>query len=321
MIGSLLVTLAIALLIIFIISRTAIIIPEQHVFIIERLGRYSATLGSGFHILTPFIDVVRHKHSLKEFALDTAPQVCITKDNVQVKIDGLLYLKVLDPKQASYGVDDYIFATSQLAQTALRNELGRIELDEVLESRDNINLNIVRHLDQASESWGIKVLRFEIQNIKPPEDILGAMEEQAKAERKKRAIILASEGERDAAVNQAEGEKQRVIRASEASRLQHINQAEGQAAAILAISEATAEGLRQIASATKEPGGKEAVSLKVAESYIHEFGKLAQKSTTMILPANLTDVGSMIALATKTIERTRKVGRLRGRRRLKVVNR
>jgi regulator of protease activity HflC (stomatin/prohibitin superfamily) len=269
--------------------------------VVERLGRYSRTLGAGFHILWPFLDSVQYKHSLKETAIDIPEQICITRDNVQVGVDGILYSKVLDPQRASYGISDYRFAITQLAQTALRSEIGKIELDRTFEERTNINSQVVNELDKATEPWGVKVLRYEIKNITPPKDVLAAMEKQMRAEREKRAVILTSEGERDAAINQAEGEKQQVIKASEAKKQQQINEAEGAAAAIMAIAGATAEGLRKVAESTQIPGGYEAVQLRVAEQYITKFGELAKASNTLVLPANVSDVGSMLTLAMNMI--------------------
>jgi regulator of protease activity HflC (stomatin/prohibitin superfamily) len=299
--GALIVFLGLAVLVLFIISRTAVVVPQQSAFVVERLGRYRATLDAGFHILLPFIDAIRYRHSLKEYAVDIPEQVCITRDNVQVHVDGVLYLKVLNPERASYGVSDYPFAISQLAQTTLRSEIGKIDLDRTFEERMHINLQIVNELDKATEPWGIKVLRYEIKNITPPADVLAAMEKQMRAEREKRAVILTSEGQRDAAINNAEGEKQQVIKASEATRQQQMNEAEGQAAAILAVADATAQGIRKVAEAIQLPGGFEAVQLRVAEQYIGQFGNIAREGTTMVLPANAADVGSMIALAMNVI--------------------
>jgi regulator of protease activity HflC (stomatin/prohibitin superfamily) len=301
--GALIVFLVLAFLILFVISRTAVVVPQQSAFVVERLGRYRATLDAGFHILLPFIDAIRYRHSLKETAIDIPEQICITKDNVQVHVDGVLYLKVMNPERASYGVSDYLFAISQLAQTTLRSEIGKIELDRTFEERMHINLQVVTELDKATEPWGIKVLRYEIKNITPPADVLAAMEKQMRAEREKRAVILASEGQRDAAINSAEGEKQQVIKASEAKKQQQINEAEGQAAAILAVTQATSEGIRKVAEAINLPGGYEAVQLRVAEQYIGQFGQLAKESNTVVLPASVADVGSMIALAMKVINR------------------
>jgi regulator of protease activity HflC (stomatin/prohibitin superfamily) len=259
-------------------------------------------MQAGFHILLPFVDVIRYRHSLKEAAVDIPAQVCITRDNVQVGVDGILYLKVLNPERASYGIADFYFAISQLAQTTLRSEIGKIDLDKTFEERMNINMSVVAELDKASEPWGVKVLRYEIKNITPPQDVLAAMEKQMRAEREKRAVILNSEGARDAAINNAEGEKQQVIKASEARRQQQINEAEGQASAILAVAQATAAGIRQVADAIRQPGGIEATQLRVAEQYVEQFGRLAQESNTLILPANTSDIASMVATAMKVFQ-------------------
>jgi regulator of protease activity HflC (stomatin/prohibitin superfamily) len=301
---ALIVFVVVAVLVIIVIARTARVVPQQSAFVVERLGKYRATLPAGFHVLMPFVDSIRYRHSLKETALDIPEQVCITRDNVQVHVDGVLYLKVLDPQRASYGVADYVFAITQLAQTTLRSEVGKIDLDRTFEERTHINTQVVNELDKASEPWGIKVLRYEIKNISPPKDVLAAMEKQMRAEREKRAVILASEGERDAAINTAEGQKQQVIKASEASKQQQINEAEGAAAAILAIANATAEGLRTVAAATQVAGGYEAVQLRVAEQYITKFGELANATdTTMIVPAGVADVAGMLATAMNVVRR------------------
>jgi regulator of protease activity HflC (stomatin/prohibitin superfamily) len=306
--GALIVTLVFAFFVLVVLMRTAVVVPQQSAYVIERLGRYRATLDAGFHILIPFFDAIRYKHSLKEYAVDIPEQICITRDNVQVHVDGVLYLKVLNPERASYGVADYPFAISQLAQTTLRSEIGKIDLDRTFEERMHINVQIVNELDKATEPWGIKVLRYEIKNITPPVDVLAAMEKQMRAEREKRAVVLTSEGQRDAAINNAEGEKQQVIKASEARKQQQINEAEGQAAAIQAVAEATAAGIRKVADAIQLPGGFEAVQLRVAEQYIGQFGELAKTSNTMILPASVSDVGSMIAMAMNVITRGRPDG-------------
>src|ERR671914_2799416 len=247
--GGLFVIILLAVITLIVLAKTAIVVPQQSAFVVERLGRYAGTLDAGFHILVPFMDVIRYKHSLKEAAVDIPAQVCITRDNVQVQVDGVLYLKVLNPERASYGISDYNFAISQLAQTTLRSEIGKIELDRTFEERTNINLQVVTELDKASEAWGVKVLRYEIKNITPPSDVLAAMEKQMRAEWEKRAVILTSEGMRDAAINTAEGVKQETIKHSEARKLQQINEAEGQAAAIEAVAKATAEGIRRVAEA------------------------------------------------------------------------
>jgi regulator of protease activity HflC (stomatin/prohibitin superfamily) len=292
-----------AVLVVFVLARTTIVVPQQNAFVVERLGKYRTTLGAGFHILVPFLDVIRYRHSLKEVAIDIPEQICITRDNVQVHVDGVIYLQVLNPERASYGVADYLFAISQLAQTTLRSEIGKIDLDRTFEERGTINVALVHELDKASEPWGIKVLRYEIKNITPPADVLTAMEKQMRAEREKRAVVLASEGARDAAINQAEGGKQQVIKASEAKKQQQINEAEGAAAAILAIATATAEGTRKVADAIRVPGGFEAVQLRVAEQWVDRLGQLAKESNTLVLPANVADVGAMIQLALTAIRR------------------
>src|SRR5688500_14949731 len=289
MTGGLITLLILTILVLVIVAKTAIVVPQQSAYVVERLGRYHGTLDAGFHVLLPFVDAIRYRHSLKEIAVDIPAQVCITRDNVQVGVDGVLYLKVLNPERASYGISDYLFAISQLAQTTLRSEVGKIDLDRTFEERTNINTQVVSELDKASEAWGVKVLRYEIKNITPPQDVLAAMEKQMRAEREKRAVILTSEGQRDAAINTAEGEKQQVIKASEARRQQQINEAEGQASAILAVASATAEGIRRVAESIRQPGGMEATQLRVAEQYVTQFGHLAQESNTMILPANVAD--------------------------------
>ena len=296
-IGGLILVGVFVLLVVIVLAKTAVIVPQQNAFIVERLGKFSGTLNAGFHILTPFIDTIRYKHSLKEQAADIPEQVCITRDNVQVGVDGVLYLKVMDPERASYGIQNYLFAVSQLAQTALRSEIGKIDLDRTFEERTAVNASIVAELDKASEPWGVKVMRYEIKNINPPRDVLDAMEKQMRAEREKRAVILNSEGVRDAAINTAEGEKQQVIKASEARKQQQINEAEGEGAAILTVARATADGIRAVAESIQARGGSEAVQLRVAEQYLTEFGKLAKTGNTLIIPATLSDMSSMIATA------------------------
>ncbi|HJR61795.1 MAG TPA: stomatin-like protein [Vicinamibacterales bacterium] len=302
MTGGLIVLMILAFLVLIIIAKAAVVVPQQSAYVVERLGRYHGTISAGFHVLLPFVDTIRYRHSLKESAIDIPAQVCITRDNVQVGVDGVLYLKVLNPERASYGISDFLFAIIQLAQTTLRSEVGKIDLDKTFEERTNINTQVVSELDKASESWGVKVLRYEIKNITPPHDVLAAMEKQMRAEREKRAVILTSEGTRDAAINTAEGVKQEVIKASEARKQQQINEAEGEAAAIMAVATATAAGIRSVAEAIKMPGGFEAVQLRVAEQYVGQFGELAKKSNTLVLPANVADVASMIALAMKSVQ-------------------
>jgi regulator of protease activity HflC (stomatin/prohibitin superfamily) len=306
--GVVIVFILIALLVLFVLYKTAVVVPQQSAYVVERLGRYHATLNAGFHLLVPFVDAIRYQHTLKEQAIDIPAQVCITRDNVQVGVDGILYLKVLNPERASYGIANYTFAISQLAQTTLRSEVGKIDLDRTFEERSSINAAVVGELDKASEAWGVKVLRYEIKNIEPPADVLAAMEKQMRAEREKRAVILTSEGQRDAAINTAEGEKQQVIKASEASRQQRINEAEGQAAAIRAVASATAEGIREVADAIRTDGGIEAVQLRVAEQYVTQFGQIARQTNTVVVPANVSDVAGMIAAAMKVFDTARGTG-------------
>ena len=274
------------------------IVPQQNAWVVERLGKFHRVLEPGLELIMPFVDRIAYKHSLKEVPLDVPEQVCITKDNVQVAVDGILYFKVLNAERASYGISDYNYAISQLAQTNLRSEIGKIDLDKTFEERTTINTAVVTEVDKASEAWGVKVLRYEIKNITPPKDVLAAMEKQMRAEREKRALILQSEGQRDAAINNAEGDKQQVIKASEAKKQQNINEAEGQSAAIMSVAKATAEGIRQVAEAISEVGGRDAMQLRLAEEYIKQFGLLAKAGTSMIVPATISDVSSMIAMAT-----------------------
>jgi regulator of protease activity HflC (stomatin/prohibitin superfamily) len=295
---SLIVALGLVVVVVIVLLKTAVVVPQQNAFVVERLGKYSKTLQAGFHILVPFVERVAYKHTLKEQAQDIAEQVCITRDNVQVGVDGVLYMQILDASRASYGISDYVFAISQLAQTTLRSEIGKIDLDKTFEERGAINSNVVAELDKASAPWGVKVLRYEIKNINPPQDVLVAMEKQMRAEREKRAVVLTSEGDRDAKINQAEGEKQRVIKESEAKKQQQINEAQGEAEAILAVANATAEGLRKVAATVIDRGGAEAMQLRIAEQYIGEFGKLAKAGNTFVVPANLADLTSIMALAT-----------------------
>lgn len=293
---------AIVILVIFIIItflKTARVVPQKSAFIVERLGKYNETLEAGFHILIPFVDRVAYKHSLKEIVMDVPPQSCITKDNIAVEVDGVLYLQVMDPIKASYGVNDYSFASVQLAQTTMRSEIGKMQLDKTFEERETINAAIVNAIDKASEPWGLKVIRYEIKNINPPASIKDAMEKQMRAEREKRALIAESEGDRQARVNRAEGEKQEAIERSEGEKMKRINEAEGKSQEIEKVAMATAKGIREIASAINDKGGSEAVNLRIAEQYLLEFGKLAQKNNTMIIPGNLSDVSGMVATISK----------------------
>ncbi|MFL6245298.1 MAG: SPFH domain-containing protein [Thermoanaerobaculia bacterium] len=302
--GNLIVAVVLAVFAMIVISKIVRVVPQQQAWVVERLGKYSGTLDAGLHILMPFLDIVRYKHSLKEIALDVPEQVCITKDNVQVGVDGVLYFKILNPERASYGISDYSYAIQQLAQTNLRSEIGKIDLDRTFEERTNINREVVAEVDKASEAWGVKVLRYEIKNITPPHDVLAAMEKQMRAEREKRAVILQSEGERDAVVNNADGHKAQVIKNSEAKRQQQINEAEGSAQATLAIATATAEGIRRVAEVIKMPGGFEAMQLRLAEQYIKEFGNLAKSGNSMVVPANVSDVTSMLQMAMGVIKQS-----------------
>ena len=288
----------VVVLVLVVIRKIAIVVPQQNSYVVEYLGKYRKTMQAGFHILIPFVERIAYRHNLKERAVDIPEQICITRDNVQVGVDGVLYMKVLDAQRASYGIGDFVFAISQLAQTTLRSEIGKIVLDRTFEERGTINASVVMELDKASDPWGVKVLRYEIKNINPPQDVLSAMEKQMRAEREKRAVILTSEGERDAKINEAEGGKQQVIKESEASKQQKINEAEGEAEAILTVATATAEGLRRVADALQTTGGDRAMQLRIAEQYIEEFGRLAKTGNTFVVPANLSDIASMIALAT-----------------------
>jgi regulator of protease activity HflC (stomatin/prohibitin superfamily) len=311
--GALFLVVVLAMVVLWIVRKVAIVVPQQNAFVVERLGRFAGVLDAGFHILVPLMDVIRYRHILKEQAMDIPEQVCITKDNVQVAVDGILYLKVMDPERASYGISNYGFAITQLAQTTLRSEIGKIDLDRTFEERTAINAMVVQEVDKASEAWGVKVLRYEIKNITPPQDILAAMEKQMRAEREKRALILQSEGERDAAINSAEGQKQQVIKQSEAKKQQQINEAEGQAAAILAVARATSEGIQSVAKAIGADGGFEAVQLRVAEQYITQFGNIAKHGNTLVIPSNLSDVASVLATAMSVIQAKGALGPAPGR--------
>jgi regulator of protease activity HflC (stomatin/prohibitin superfamily) len=294
--GITVVLLVLAFLVIVTIFKTARIVPTQMVFVVERLGKYNKTLEAGFHILVPFIDKVAYKHTLKEQAIDVPPQTCITKDNIAVEIDGVLYLKVIDPIKASYGIVNYGFAIIQLAQTTMRSEIGKIDLDVTFESRENINASIVMSIDEASDPWGIKVTRYEIKNIETPQTIRDAMERQMRAERKKREEIAISEGDKQAKINRAEGDKQEAVKKSEGERIKRENEAKGEAAAILEVAKATAYGIREIAMAINQEGGKDAVSMRIAIDWIESFGKLAKESNALIVPTNVADIASVTAI-------------------------
>ena len=299
---SLILSLGLAILVVVAIVKTAWIVPQREQFVIERLGKYSRTLDAGFHILIPFMDRVAYRHSLKEQAVDVASQTCITRDNISVSIDGILYMQVVDARAASYGIENYAFATSQLAQTTLRSEIGRIELDRAFEERESINTQVVDGVDQASQPWGVKVLRYEIKDIVPPASVKDALEKQMRAERERRAVVAESEGQRQAKINVSEGEMQEIINLSEAEKQKQINEAEGKAQEIILIAQATANGLRSIAEAINQPSGIDAVNLRVAEQYVKEFGALARTNNTLILPSNLGDIGSLVGTIMKTVE-------------------
>lgn len=296
------VSIGLAALLVIAIVKGARVVPQKMAFVVERLGKYSRTLDAGFHVLVPFVDRIVAKHSLKEYVLDVPSQMCITRDNISIEIDGVLFMQVLDPVRATYGVDNYLFASRQLAQTTLRSEIGKMDLDRTFEERDSINANIIAALDKASEPWGLKIMRYEISNINPPQSVKDALEKQMRAERERRAKVAASEGERESLINVAEGQKQEVIKQSEALKQKQINEAEGKAQEIALLAQATAHGIAQIAQAIELPGGKDAVNLRVAEQYVKEFGKLASESTTMIIPSNLGDVGGMVATLGKLLQ-------------------
>ena len=289
-------------LIVVALLKTARVVPQRQAFVVERLGKYHKTLEAGFHITVPILDRVAYKHSLKEVAMDVPPQFCITKDNIAIEIDGLLYMQVLDPKLASYGIENYYYAASQLAQTTLRSEIGKLELDKTFEERDTINAAVIEALDKASEPWGLKITRYKIANIKPPQSVQDALEKQMRAERERRAQIALSEGQRESQINVAEGQKQEVIKQSEAKKQSQINEAEGKAREIELLANATAEGIVRIAQAIEQPGGKDAVNLRIAEQYVIQFGNLAKESTTMIVPQNLSDIGGTVAALAKILD-------------------
>ncbi len=303
---SLIVTAVILVAVLIILMKTARIVPQKEAHVVERLGKYSKTLEAGFHILVPFLDKVSYKHSLKEIATDVAPQTCITKDNIAVEIDGILYFQVLDPRKASYGIDNYRYAATQLAQTTLRSEIGKMELDKTFEERETINANIIEAIDKASEPWGLKITRYEIRNIEPPQSVKDALEKQMRAERERRAVVAKSEGDREAKVNVSMGEKQEAINWSEGEKMKRINEAEGRAREIELVATATAEGLKKVSEAINLPGGRDAVSLRVAEQWVKEFGNLAKENNTMIIPSNLADIAGTVASLTKVFGESRK---------------
>ncbi len=295
-----LIGLAIFAVVVFV--KTIRIVPQKQAFIVERLGKYATTLEAGFHVLMPFVDRVSYRHTLKEQAVDVPPQQCITKDNIAVEVDGILYMQVVDPKKASYGIDNYRFAATQLAQTTMRSVMGKLDLDKTFEEREKINTVIVEAVDKASDPWGVKVTRYEVKNILPPQSIKDAMEKQMRAEREKRATIAESEGDRQAKINRAEGDRQEMIARSEGEKQKRINEAEGRAIEIQRVAEATAEGIRKIAASINDKGGSDAVNLRIAEQYLNEFGKLAKTNNTMIIPSDLADIAGVIKTATSVLK-------------------
>jgi regulator of protease activity HflC (stomatin/prohibitin superfamily) len=300
--GGLIFFAILAFIVLVAVLKTAVIVPQKTAYIVERLGKYRCTLDAGFHILVPFFDRIAYRHTLKEMAIDVPPQECITKDNIAVSVDGILYLQVMDPVKASYGIGNYLFATTQLAQTTMRSEMGKLDLDRSFEERTAINGAIVSAVDKASDPWGIKVTRYEIKNITPPQSIRDAMEKQMRAEREKRAMIAESEGERQSKINRAEGEKQQAIELSEGERMRRINEAEGRAKEITLVAEAQAEGIRKVAAALNEPGGLNSVNMQLAQQYLKEFGNLAKQNNSMIVPANLADVAGVLKACTSIVK-------------------
>ncbi len=284
------------------IFKTINVVPQQHAWVVERLGKFHAVLAPGLNIVVPFIDRIAYKHSLKEIPLDVPPQVCITKDNTQLQVDGILYFQVTDAMRASYGSSNYIQAITQLAQTTLRSVIGKMELDKTFEERDHINTTIVNAIDESAANWGVKVLRYEIKDLTPPAEILHAMQRQITAEREKRALIAASEGRRQEQINIASGEREAATLRSEGERQAAINRAQGEASAIVALADASAAALRQVGAAIREPGGMDAVSLRVAEHYVDAFEKLAKTNNSLIIPANMGDMGSVIASALQIVK-------------------
>ncbi|MBR3823459.1 MAG: SPFH/Band 7/PHB domain protein [Kiritimatiellae bacterium] len=292
----------VAVIVLVAIIKTAVVVPQKTAYIVERLGKYRTTLEAGFHILLPFFDRIAYRHTLKEMAIDVPPQECITKDNIAVSVDGILYLQVMDPVKASYGIGNYLFATTQLAQTTMRSEMGKLDLDRSFEERTTINGAIVSAVDKASDPWGIKVTRYEIKNITPPQSIRDAMEKQMRAEREKRAMIAESEGERQSKINRAEGERQQAIALSEGERERRINEAEGRAKEITLVADAQAEGIRKVAAALNEPGGLNSVNMQLAQQYLTQFGNLAKQNNTMIIPSDLANVAGVLKACTGIIK-------------------
>ena len=297
--------LILAILVIVVFAKTAVVVPQKSEFIVERLGKYHNTLAAGFHILIPFIDSIAYKRSMKEEVIEIPPQVCITRDNVSVSIDGLIYLEVRDAQLSCYGIANYYQAAIQLSQTSLRSAIGKIELDRTFETRETINHQVITAVDEAATGWGVKVLRYEIKDINPPPGIMAAMELQVKAEREKRAEIARSEGERQARINMAEGQRQQAINVSEGEKQKRVNEAEGRGSEIEIVAQATAEGIRRVAEALNGVGGMDAARVRLAEKYIAEFGNLAKQNNTLILPANVADVASLVAQALAVVDGVR----------------
>ena len=296
------VTLVVFIVALVFVFKTINVVPQQHAWVVERLGKYHATLGPGLNIVVPFIDRIAYKHVLKEIPLDVPSQVCITKDNTQLQVDGILYFQVTDAMRASYGSSNYIAAITQLAQTTLRSVIGRMELDKTFEERDHINSTVVNAIDESAANWGVKVLRYEIKDLTPPQEILHAMQAQITAERGKRALIAASEGRKQEQINIATGEREAAIARSEGDKQAAINRAQGEAAAILAIAEATSGALKQVGQAIQQPGGEAAMNLKVAEQYVSAFGQLAKTNNSLIVPANVGEMSSLIATALQVVK-------------------
>ena len=301
MLGTSVIAAVLLVLAVVFVIRTIMVVPQQHAWIVERLGKYHRTLSPGLSFVVPFVDRVAYKHLLKEIPMDVPSQVCITKDNTQLTVDGVLYFQVTDPMRASYGSSNFLVAITQLSQTTLRSVIGKLELDRTFEERDVINASVVAALDEAAMSWGVKVLRYEIKDLTPPSEILRSMQAQITAEREKRALIAASEGRKQEQINIATGEREAAIQRSEGDRQAEINRAEGQAAAITTVAAATAEAIARIAMATQRPGGMDAVSLKVAEQYVQAFGEIAKTGNTLIVPANLADLSTLVAGALNVV--------------------
>jgi len=303
---SIVILIVLLVLALVVLIKTAVTVPQQSEYVVERLGKYNTTLEAGFHILIPFIDKIAYRRSLKEESIDIPTQTCISADNITLDVDGILYLQVVDSRLSAYGIENYLFAASQLAQTSLRSAIGKLNLDSTFEARESLNRQVVMALDEAAATWGIKVLRYELKDIKPPRTVLDAMEKQMRAEREKRAEIARSEGEKQAIINRAEGNRAEAIALSEGEQARRINEAEGKAQEILRVAEATAEGIRRVAEALAKPGGMEAAELEVAKKYIDEFGRLAKTNNTMIIPSNLADLSGMVATAMSALDLNRR---------------